>query len=341
MVLSSEKNLYEILEISSSAGALTIKTAYRRLARKYHPDLNGGDEICIIKFKEITEAYEILSNEEKKKNYDMMLGLYHEKSKTKFNEANKAYKATKKNEKQSEERFSTLFSDILEGFKTTASNPKNKTFKQKQSYPEAGSDVYTDITISIKESIQGTNRTVNILHTEICPNCEGRTFLNGSKCPLCKGLGEQSIHKKINVKIPANVKHGSKIRIANEGNRGYNGGKNGDLYLNIIIENKTDGIFKYEGLNAHCTVAIAPFEALLGADIDIQSPNGKVTMKITPNTNSGQKFRLAGEGLERENKKGDLIVTVNIELPKSPSKEELELYKKLRDITKNSVRENK
>lgn len=343
MVLSSEKNLYEILEISSSASASAIKSAYRRLARKYHPDLNAGDEFYIKKFKEISEAYEILSDAEKKKNYDALRGFYQENSRAKFKEANKAYKETLKEEiKPKDEGFSNIFNDILEGFKNTTSSSKNQTFKTKQARPERGSDVNADVVITMAEAMQGTNRTVNILHTEVCPNCNGRPFMNGTKCPLCNSLGEQSIHKKLNVKIPANVKHGSKIRIANEGNKGYNGGKNGDLYLNIKIESNSD--FKYDGFNVLCTIPITPFEAVLGTSIDIHTPTGKVTMKITPNTHSGQKFRLAGQGLEQGGKfgkKGDMIVTVNIEIPKKLSSEEIKLYEQLRDLSKNNIREGK
>lgn len=345
MILSSEKNLYEILEVSSSASTSTIKSAYRKLVRKYHPDLNSGDEICAKKFKEITEAYEILSDTDKKKNYDILRGFYRETtSQSKFNEANRAYKAyneNHQNERQNThyEGFSNIFNDILEGFKKTTSSSEHRNYKTKQTRPERGSDINVDVTIPISEAMHGTSRTVNILHTEVCPNCQGRTFLNGRKCPICKGLGEQSIHKKLNVKIPANVKHGSKIRIANEGNRGFNGGKNGDLYLNIKIENNSN--FKYDGLNILCTIPISPFEAVLGATIDIMTPNGKVKMKITPNTQSGQKFRLAGQGLVQDGtitKKGDMIITVNIEIPQKSSEEEIELYKKLKDISKKQYK---
>lgn len=345
MVLSSEKNLYEILEIQTSASITTIKTAYRKLARKYHPDLNSGDARCVEKFKEITEAYEILSNAEKKKNYDILKGFFTETSQAKYTEAGKAYKTAskepQKEEKHKEEGFSNLFNEILEGFKNTTSSGKKQTFKTKQMKPQRGSDVYADVKITLPEAIQGTTRTVNILHTEICPNCEGRTFLNGAKCPLCNGLGEQSIHKKLNVKIPPNVLQGSKIRIPNEGNKGYNGGQNGDLYLTIKIEAEPSSKFKYDGLNVMSNVSIAPFEAVLGATIEIPTPNGNISMKITENTHSGQKFRLAGQGLKQNGKIGDMIVTVNIEVPKSPSAQEIELYKKLRDITKNDIRENK
>lgn len=338
MVLSSEKNLYEILEVEFVASATMIKSAYRRLARKYHPDLNSGDAACEKKFKEITYAYEILSDAEKKKNYDILKGFQQEASQAKYSEANKAYKKTTKEEKKSAEGFSNIFNDILEGFKNTTSSGKKETFKTKQIKPERGGDVYADIVITMTEAIEGTSRTVNILHTEICPNCENRTFLNGTKCTVCKGMGEQSIHKKLRVKIPANVKHGSKIRIANEGNKGYNGGKNGDLFLNVKIEN--DANFKYDGLNILGKIKIAPHEAVLGASIELQTPTGKVNMKITPNTQNGQKFRLAEQGLEQKGEKGDMIITVNIEIPQNLSNEEIELYKKLRDISKGNIRQN-
>lgn len=338
MVLSSEKNLYEILEVEASASAAAIKSAYRRLARKYHPDLNSGDAACEKKFKEITHAYDILSDAEKKKNYDLLKGFHQESSQAKYNEANKAYKNTTKEEKKPAEGFSNIFNDILEGFKNTTSSARKETFKTKQVKPERGGDVYADVVITIAEAHEGTSRTVNILHTETCPNCENRTFLNGSKCSVCNGLGEHSIHKKLRVKIPANVKHGSKIRIANEGNKGYNGGRNGDLFLNVKIE--SDANFKYDGLNILGEVKIAPFEAVLGASIELQTPTGNVNMKVTPNTHSGQKFRLAGQGLEQNKKKGDMIITVNIEIPKSLTEEEIELYKKLRDISKGSIRQD-
>lgn len=351
MVLSSEKNLYEILEISPNAVPSAIKSAYRRLARKYHPDLNAGDEFCSKKFKEITQAYEILSDLEKKRNYDLLRG-FRENSRAKYSEASKAYKETQKeqqkeepphekyNKKTTGEEFSNVFNDILEGFKDKAS----KSFKTKQVHPERGSDVNTDISISMQEALLGTTRVVNILHTQKCPNCEGKKFINDTKCPLCKGSGEQSIHKKLTVKIPAHVKSGSKIRIANEGNRGYNGGKNGDLYLNIKVENNSanssDLFFKYDGLNILCTIPITPSEAALGASINLHTPSGKVSMKILPETQSGQKFRLSGQGLKEKGKTGDMIVTVNIEIPKNLSQKEIELYKELQKATKTDIREN-
>ena len=159
-------------------------------------------------------------------------------------------------------------------------------------------------------------------------------------CPFCKGRGEVSLHKKLNVRIPPNVTNESKIRIANEGNKGINGGKNGDLYLIIEIEN--DSFFKYEDNNVTCEIPITPFEAALGTTIEVPTLDGKVSMKIPPLTSSGQKFRLAKEGVfdSKTGVKGDQVVVIKIEMPKSLSLEEIQLYERLKTLSRDDVRKN-
>lgn len=346
MSISTMKNLYEILELPTNSTEEAIKSAYRKLARKYHPDVNQGDKFCIQRFKEVTEAYEILTDKFKKASYDRANGFNQpkkEEDKATYNKANKAYSQAKEQkkdpppppEKPHNDDFANAFNDILETFK------KSNKKEESQPKPERGTDVYADVILSIQEATNGSTRTVNIIHTEKCKKCEGRKFLNGARCKACDGIGERSIYKKISVKIPKGVKHGSKIRVANEGNKGYYGGKSGDLYLNIKLE--TSHKFKYEGLNVLCTIPITPFEAALGANIEIPSHDGgKISMKIVPNTNSGQKFRISNEGMTDKStgKKGDMIVTVNIEVPKKMSEEEIELYKKLQKANTKNVREN-
>ncbi|MBP7211525.1 DnaJ domain-containing protein [bacterium] len=354
MVLSSEKNLYEILGIPADATLGMIKSAYRKLVRKYHPDLNNGDENCARKFKEINEAYEILSDTDKKRYYDTMSGFFTRKTENQYNykytykQADSTYRKTKNAHEKEKARkeesknktysepfdFSDMFNDFFRGFKNTSTKENQST----QS-PINGSDITSEISISIQESISGTSRTVNVLHTQACPNCKGRKFINGAKCAICNGSGEESSHKKITVKIPAQIKNGAKIRIAGEGNRGQYGGNNGNLYLIVKIEN--DSIFKISGNNVLCSIPITPFEAVLGANISIPSINGKLSMKILPNTHSGQKFRLSSQGLLGENgKKGDMIVTVNIEIPHDLSDNERKLYEKLKTASSSDIREN-
>lgn len=357
------KNLYEILGIEPTEDLAKIKSAYRSLARKYHPDLNGGNELFAAKFKEISEACEILMDKDKKALYDAFKGYNKAKTETSYgrkSDPQKAYKAykTAQNQKKttydqkendaSKGSFSKVLNDILEGLfneqkagkqKVDAKTQADQTKNSKKT-PKNGSDVVSEVEISYLEALNGTHRTVNVLHTEICPNCGGKMFVNGSQCPLCKGLGETSIHKKINVKIPKNVKQNAKIRIAGEGNRGRNGGKNGDVYL--IIKIKNDEKYSYDGLNAGFEVSIYPHEAVFGTELKVKTPQGSIKMQIPANCSQGQKFRLSGQGLKDDTGKiGDAIVTVRIDLPEELSDDELELYKKLSEIRTKKLKEER
>lgn len=359
-----QKDLYAILGVSSDSDESKIKAAYRRQARKWHPDVNDNSPESIAKFKEITEAYEVLTDTQRRSQYDILKGINsrreesasyksqtHAQAKKAYTEANKttqqkekAESSVRKESKQEDKgSFSQVFENILDGLFTSSSTPQKSsgsTHKTKKLKPENGRDINLNVTIKMSEAISGTNRTVNVLHSEKCPKCEGRKFINGAKCPMCKGTGEISTHKKLNVKIPAGIKKGAKIRVASEGNKGENGGKNGDLYLNIEIEDSK--FFKYDGNNVLCEIPITPFEAVLGANIDVPTLCGNVSMKIPSNTSTGQKFRLSGQGVldSKTKKKGDQIVSVKIEIPKEMSLEEIKLYEQLKKLSKNDIREN-
>ena len=351
------KDLYKILEIEPTDDTAKINSAFRKLARKYHPDLNGGNRVYEEKFKEISEACEILMDKDKKKLYDSFKG-YSSLNRTinpDRQKAQRAYKTSQENTKthastdktdkeSGKSNFSDVLNDILEGlFQENKTHSKNNpTPKSKKTAKKSvdGSDITSEVEITYLEAISGTNRTVNILHTEICPNCGGKMFINGSNCPLCQGSGETSIHKKINVKIPKNIKQNAKIRISGEGNRGRNGGKNGDVYL--IVKIKNDEKYSYDGLNVGFETIIYPHEAVFGTDLSVATPQGNVIMKIPANTTQGQKFRLSSHGLKDDKGKiGDAIVTVRIDLPENLTNEELGLYKKLADISKHRKKEEK
>ena len=344
---NNQKNYYEILGVSSDVSADELKSAYRKLARKYHPDIAGEDGV--EKFKEITEAYETLSDETKRKRYDILMGIFnYNKStsdRTTQKEAQKAYrqaqnqeeiiKETNKNNSSantsssSTQDFSNILNEFLDGFK---SQPKQKKETHR---PVNGENITTDVVITMLEAINGVSKTVNILSTQECSNCHGRKFANGYNCPVCDGMGTISQHKKITVKIPPNVKPNSKIRIPSEGNQGMYGGKNGDLYLNVVIENNSN--FKYDDLNVLFTIPITPPEAVLGTTINVPTANGNVLMKVMPKTSSGQKYRLAGQGLTKDGKTGDMIFTVKIEVPQNLSDKEIELYQQLKYFAKERV----
>lgn len=326
------KNYYEILGVTPDADVNEIKTAYRRLARKYHPDVNKQNPEV---FKDISEAYETLCNEQKRKQYDILNGFFRkEKNATSSAKAQEEYKhATpplhdEKKERKTENRKKTVINDIFNNFSA----------KEKKQTPVNGQDIYTDVTISLAESANGTTRSINVMHTVLCPKCNGREFINGAVCPKCGGSGEFSEYKKLTVKIPENIKNGTKLRIKGEGNRGLHGGKNGDLFLTVKVEGNSK--IKFDGLNILYNVPITPFEAALGGEITVPSFGGDIKLKIFPCTNSGQKFRLTGQGLKRAGKTGDMIVTVTIEISKSLSEDEKRLYEKLKKLSSTNIREN-
>ncbi len=362
-MLKSSKNYYEILGVTPDIEDTELKSVYRRLVRKYHPDINPDGE---LKFKDILEAYETLCDEKKRKQYDILNGFFKstgtasapksepyrksyrtnsdnktscpkdtfEKSKeNKTSENNFKQKATQaKNDKN----FTDLINDIIDGFSQKPKNKKQST--PKPPTPKNGEDIYADVVITLKESITETHKTVNILQTEVCKNCNGRKFINGSKCTHCGGSGEVMTRQRINVTIPKNIKNGAKLRLAGEGKKGKNGGKNGNLYLKITIE--PDSAFKIDGNDLICEVPISPFEAVLGGDIEIPSFEENVTLSLPPKTKSGQIFRISSKGLRQNNLVGDIIVTVKVQIPDKISDEEIQLYEKLKNLAGQNIREN-
>lgn len=319
-------NLYEMLNVSPNATDVEIKAAFRLLVRKYHPDVNPNYE---EKFKEIKNAYDILSDTQKKEKYDKINGynqinqkstttssINNDDLKTKA-QAKKAYSETEKKNKS----FDNLFKDILNNFK--------------QQKKINGTNIELSVKISSQEAILGTSRIVNVLHTNICPKCNGKKFLNDAKCSDCNGLGEIKKHKKINIKIPSNVKTGSKIRIVNEGNRGINGGQNGDLYLIIEVVEDKKNEFKIVDNNVYTKAIIEPHQAVLGDEISLENFKGeKIKLKIPKNTKSNQKFKIANEGLKskKDDTFGCMIVEVIIDISKNISNEEIELYRKIKEL---------
>ena len=340
------KNLYAILGVNPSADKETIKNAYRNLAKKYHPDTNKGNKASEKKFKEIAQAYEVLSDEKKRKEYDLLNGFNKkEEPKTSYStkkQAQQAYEKTKNNTSTSsqketkttkkQEQQATSNEKKEPQFAETFSKFVNDVFSQKQETakkPIKGSDITVDLTITVHEATNGTVRRVNVMHTENCPNCKGKKFINNATCKKCNGNGEISSQKTMLVKIPPAIKQGEKVMLKGEGNIGQFGGANGDLYLKINIEKNE--LFRFEDLNVLSDVPITPSEAALGTTIMIPSIDGHISMKIPPETSSGQKFRLHEQGIfEKDGKKrGDHIVTVYIKMPKNLSQQEKDLYKKL------------
>lgn len=328
------KDYYKLLGVTEFDTAENIKLAYRKLARKWHPDVAGNTEDVIKRFKEINEAYAVLSNKVKKEEYDRARRFYSYANDIRAEQPKSENNSTPP--KYDKESKSNSFSFDWESF--ISKHKREKSYKQEEiKAPKRGEDIYTEIDITTLEAINGCVKSVNMLQTSVCEKCRGRKFVNGTECKSCNGKGEKVFHKKFNVKIPAGIKNKSKIRLANEGQLGTNGGNNGDLYITVTIKENQE--FKTEGLNITKTVPVTPFEAVLGCTITLNTLNGKVNVKIPPETQNGQKIRLNGCGIVQKDKIGDMIITVEIKIPRSLSQQEIDLYKKLSEFSTGNIRD--
>ncbi len=299
------QSYYEILNIESTSSKEEIKKQYKRLVRMYHPDVNSSPEAEEI-FKNITRASEILLDDEKRKKYDLLRN------------ANK-----KVNQKKYNNSSDYTFSDLFQKNKKTKEEPK----------AIQGEDITVSVTIDSKEAILGTTRTVNIATSILCPKCEGHKFANNQKCTYCEGMGEITKNKKITVKIPSSVKNKSKLRIKGEGKIGKFGGKNGNLYVIVNVEQKHED-FKIENGIVYYDAYISPYTAILGGNVKVPTLWGDATIKIPPLTKTNQSFKLIDVGImnEKTQKKGDEIVKILIQIPTSITDEEFYLYEKLKEI---------
>lgn len=365
MVAFNMLNYYEILDVEVDSTTAEIKAAYRKLARKYHPDINKEAD-AIEKFKMITLAYETLSDEQERNKYNILKGIFKktqsEKTTTSGAKASEEYKNTAKtnsytaesNENSQKSYTQTPKQDnpsgkqnrnvkkrefsLLKTLKYFAAkfkkNKKSKDLKK----PQKGQNITTDVTITPEEVIVGSKRVVNVLTTQTCTVCGGHRFINGGKCPECGGRGEVSKRKKITVTIPKGIKDGAKLRLKGEGGAGKNGAPNGDLF--IIVRVQTPTKIQFEKQNIYYNVPITPFEAALGEEIKVPTFDGTIKLKLPKNTTSGQKFRIAGQGIKKGGKVGDLIITVTIEISHDLSDDEIKLYEALKNLSKDDVRKN-
>jgi molecular chaperone DnaJ len=375
--VDQKRSYYQLLELESSADSAKIKAAYRRLARKYHPDINPGNPQSEAMFKRIGEAYAVLSDPQKRAVYDQSQGLNrsgrpgaNRKTETQTSAGSRTH--SQGNEKTSRtkppprskttstgaqgraasagdvqgakfrEMFDALFkkaekpSEAPPPSRQTYTPPPSSAEKGPASKPKRGEDVTVEAFISREEAESGVVKTVNVQHTELCKRCSGTGKVNGVLCTVCHGDKQLVTLRKIDVRVPAGVKGGSKVRVAKEGGRGLFGGDPGDLFLVIRIEEEQS--LKIEGLTVSCEVPISITEAVLGAEIEVPTIHGKVKMVIPPQTSSGRVFRLKGQGVTLNGNSGDQYVTVQIVAPKNLSSRERELYQELSRIQKDSPR---
>jgi molecular chaperone DnaJ len=358
------RGYYEILGVPRKASQKDVKTAYRRLARKYHPDVNPGDKQAEQKFKEISEAYEVLSDPKKRKQYDQFGEAWRQvrEGAGPTGPGGRTYTWSTGGPVDFEEfarqaggSFGDIFSEIFGGVggRRAAAQPRS----------QRGQDIEYDVTVSFREAMSGADKTFSLGLNDVCPDCDGeggtsvpcsgcggtgvaRSASGGvlgiAPCPQCRGSGRQKTStcsrcggsgealrsRRIHVKIPRGVKTGSKVRIAGEGGLGVHGGSNADLILNLTVE--PHPFFRREDDDLHCEVPVTFPEAALGAEITVPTLNGRKKLKVPPGTRSGQRLRLRGQGAPRlHGGAGDLYVEIQIVVPERLTHEQKQLVEAL------------
>jgi DnaJ-class molecular chaperone len=349
------RDYYEVLGVSRTASADEIKTAYRKLARKFHPDLNQGDKAAEERFKELQEAYDTLSDKENRELFD------------KYGENWKAVKQgggapppgwegtrTTGGPQSGGFDFSGFdFSDFGRGGGSGAGGVGFDIFEEmfsgaggrggRSRRRDRGEDVEAQLELSLEEAHRGGRRTLQMQAAETCPTCNGTGLVGdaGDKtCPACGGSGQVLKPKTIEVNIPAGVRDGSTVRLAGQGGAGMNGTQPGDLYLRIRL--RPHPVFAVRGDDLEIEIPIAPWEAVLGTKVEVPTIDGKVDLTIPAGAQSGQRLRLRGQGLnKRKGGRGDEYVRLKIVVPKNIGADERRLYEELKQVSKFDARKGR
>ncbi len=368
---AQDKDFYKILGVPRSADTREIKSAYRKLAKQYHPDANPGEDTT-EKFQEINRAYEVLNDPDLKKKYDM-----YGAAGVGTSAASDAGPGSPFGGGFSQEvDLGDIFDSFFGGGGMGGGGRGGPGGRGRTRGPIAGDDLRFDLDIDFKTAVFGGEEKVRIRHLENCDTCGGNGIKPGSKvstCPVCNGMGVtmqvtrtplgnfqtqqtcaacrgtgqkveeycgtcggkglNSKTKQIKVTIPPGVENGNKLRVRGEGDAGPNGGPAGDLY--IFLRVKEDKKFRREGPEIYSDASISYIDAILGASIKTPVVDGEVTIKVPPGTQPGQVMRLRGNGAPRlgnPDSRGDHYVTMNVDIPKDLSKEEEELINKLKDL---------
>jgi molecular chaperone DnaJ len=321
------KDYYAILGVGRSASEKEIKQAYRRLARKYHPDVNPGDKTAEAKFKEMNEAYEVLSDPEKRKKYDRFGDQWQYAEQ--FAKAGQGPQWDfSKGGTYTTFDFGDLgdlgdvFGGIFRGFGGGSGTARRFAGAKARSLEHP-------VEVSLEEAYHGTKRVLQLQAEEPCSVCRGSGRVGRARCSNCGGSGRLLRPKRLEVKIPPGVGNGSKVRIAGQGSQGYDGAK-GDLYL--VVKVLPHQVFERKGDNLHVEVPVSLVTAMLGGEVGVPTLKGNVALKVPPETQNGKVFRLAGQGMPHLNdsSRGDMFAKVKVVLPTKLTSQERQLFEQLR-----------
>ncbi|MDP2931372.1 MAG: J domain-containing protein [Chloroflexota bacterium] len=316
------KDYYNILGVGRSATEREIKQAYRRLARQHHPDVNPNDKSAEAKFKEINEAYEVLSDQAKRQKYDRYGDQWQHAEQFARAEQQQAPFGHSRTQSFSFEEadLDSIFGDLFAGSRS------------RRARPHRGQDVERPVEVTLEEAYHGTKRMLTLHSQEPCHTCGGTGLIDRLPCSVCRGSGLAAAVKHLEVKIPAGVRDGSRVRIAGQGEPGAYGGPNGDLYL--VVSVKPHSQFERKDDDLYVDVPVPLTVALLGGEVMVPGLKGKLALKIPPETANGCSFRLAGQGMPHlgNSAHGDLFARVNVVLPTKLSAEEKKLIEQLSQL---------
>ncbi len=358
------KDHYKTLGVGKNASQKDVKNAYRKLARKYHPDANQKNKVAEERFKEVTEAYETLSDPEKRTEYDQQVE-YFASGGPRMGGRGPANPRGHRDFFTSDVDFGSIFGDVYGG-------------GAKAPGPTKGDDLHYTLTLGLKEVVKGTTKKIKYTRraacatcggtgakagtsqstcptcggrgviaqdqgffslSRACPTCGGEGVTVKDHCPKCGGSGTLPEEKVVTAKIPAGISDGSKLKFRSQGQAGHRGASAGDLY--IIVKVRKHPLFTRKGNNIHMNLPLKFTEAALGATVKVPTIDGNVGLKVPPGTQSGQTLRIKGRGVPKTRGvgSGDLMVTVQVQVPSKLSPDQRELLARLADQSKENPRE--
>jgi len=329
------KDYYEILGVARTATDEEIKKAFRKLARKYHPDVAKDKKEAETKFKEINEAYEVLGDPEKRKKYDELGANWKsgadfrpppgwEQFAGGFNRG-----GGRGQDGDFEFHFGgTGFSDFFEQLFGSTGRGRGgfgRGFEQQE--PDRGEDLEGDIMVTLEEATRGSVRTISVNRAVPCDQCGGTGIIGQKLCPKCGGSGQVARTEQFQVRIPPGVSEGQRLRVPGRG-QASGRGKAGDLFLRVKFAKHPD--FRFEDRDLIYEAHLAPWEAVLGTQLSVPTPQERVNIKIPAGTQNGRRLRVRGHGMpQRDGTRGDLYVEVRVEVPEKVSDKERALWEQL------------
>jgi molecular chaperone DnaJ len=326
-------DFYSLLGVSKGATEKEIKAAYRKLARKYHPDVNPGDKDAEAKFKEINNAYEVLSDKDKRKKYDKYGDKWQYADQLEEAERQQAqYRQYSSGGGGQSFHFGGDIGGMDSIFDELFGGARGHGGFTRQARPRKGQDLETEVEVTLEEAFAGTARTISLQAEEPCASCKGTGQIANVACSVCRGAGFVAGVKRLEVKIPAGVTTGSRVKVTGKGQPSFGGGPAGDLYL--VVKVRSHPTFERRGDNLHVTIDVPLTTAVLGGTIQVPTLKGKLELKIPAETQNGRTFKLGGQGMPHlgKDQKGDLLVKVNVVLPDKLSEKEKELFRQLQEL---------